>query len=363
MKIAAMAAGAVGGYFGARMQAAGHDVFFIARGAHLDADAQERPQDRERARRPASAQGQRHRRSGARSGRSTSCCSRSSCGTPKRPPSWRKPLVGPDTRVITLQNGVDSVERVAPILGADSTVGGAAYIATVIAAPGVIKHTSSFATMRFGRADKKPDASSQAFVDAGKAAKLDIALSDDIERERWQKFIFLTAMAGSTAGTALADRPDRRRSGTARRSSAHLMEEALRGRQGQRRRARRRLHRRAHEVPADQGRARHEGLDGARPRARQPARARLAQRQGARARPRARHADAGERRGLYRAQAAPHGQNGASRATTPVMHRPEAPSQEPRRRAGAPLREAAAERGKPNSRPGTRRCGRRPLAR
>ena len=38
------------------------------------------------------------------------------------------------------------------------------------------------------------------FVDAGKAAKLDIALSADIERELWQKFIFLTAMAGSTAG-------------------------------------------------------------------------------------------------------------------------------------------------------------------
>ena len=57
--------------------------------------------------------------------------------------------------------------------------------------------------MRFGRADKKPDATLNAFVDAGKAAKLDIALSADIERELWQKFIFLTAMAGSTATLAI----------------------------------------------------------------------------------------------------------------------------------------------------------------
>ena len=85
------------------------------------------------------------------------------------------------------------------MLGADRVIGGAAYIATVIASPGVIKHTSAFAMMRFGRADKKPDATLNAFVEAGKAAKLDIALSPDIQRELWQKFIFLTAMAGSTA--------------------------------------------------------------------------------------------------------------------------------------------------------------------
>ena len=110
-----------------------------------------------------------------------------------------RPLVGPATRLITLQNGVDSVERIAPILGADNTVGGTAAIATVISSPGVIKHTSQFAMLRFGRADKRADATLQAFADAGKAAKIDVAISADIERECWQKFIFLTAMAGSTS--------------------------------------------------------------------------------------------------------------------------------------------------------------------
>src|SRR5690606_4297884 len=65
--------------------------------------------------------------------------------------------------------------------------------------PGVIKHTSAFAKMSFGRADKKPDKTLDAFVAAGKAAKLDIGLSADIERERWEKLIFLPAMAGATA--------------------------------------------------------------------------------------------------------------------------------------------------------------------
>src|SRR5690606_38404160 len=92
-----------------------------------------------------------------------------------------KPMVGPNTRIITFQNGVDSVERVGGVVGADKAVCGIAYIATVIASPGVIKHTSSFASMRFGHADKHSDPVLTAFADAGKAAKVDIDLSPDIE--------------------------------------------------------------------------------------------------------------------------------------------------------------------------------------
>jgi len=208
MRIAAMAAGAVGGYFGARMAAAGHDVFFIARGTNLAAI-------KNNGLRIESVHGDLHLRD---------------VNVTDNPDSvgpvdivlfavklWdteaaaerTKSLVGRDTRVITLQNGVDSVERLAPILGSEQTIGGVAFIASVIAAPGVIKQTSSFAQMRFGRADKRPDAVLQAFVDAGKAAKIDIDMSADIERERWQKFIFLTAMAGSTAALRSAIGPIR----------------------------------------------------------------------------------------------------------------------------------------------------------
>jgi 2-dehydropantoate 2-reductase len=197
MRIAAMAAGAVGGYFGARMAAAGHDVYFIARGGNLEAM-------RSNGLRIESVHGDMHlpkpnvTDDPAKVGPVDIVLFAVKLWDTEKAAAQARPLIGPGTRVITLQNGIDSVERVAPVLGVDTTVGGAAYIATTIGAPGVIKHTSSFAMMRFGRRDKRTDAALQAFADAGKAAGIDVAISADIERELWQKFIFLTAMAGST---------------------------------------------------------------------------------------------------------------------------------------------------------------------
>ena len=78
-----------------------------------------------------------------------------------------------------------------------------------------MRHTSKFATMRVGRMDGKPDARLAAFVDAAKAANIDIQPQDDMNRERWQKFIFLSSMAGVNCmmrepiGKVLAD-PDTR---------------------------------------------------------------------------------------------------------------------------------------------------------
>jgi 2-dehydropantoate 2-reductase len=193
-----MAAGAVGGYFGARMAAGGHDVFFIARGTNLAAM-------KSNGLKIESVHGDIHLAKPnvtddpATVGPVDIVLFAVKLWDTEKAAELTKPLVGSSTRVITLQNGIDSVERIAPIIGAEQTVGGAAYIATTIAAPGVIKHTSSFAMMRFGRADKRADATLQAFLDAGKAAKIDVAMPADITRELWQKFTFLTAMAGATA--------------------------------------------------------------------------------------------------------------------------------------------------------------------
>ena len=179
MRIAAMAAGAVGGYFGGRMQAAGHDVFFIARGANLAAIESNGLKIE-------SVHGDVHlpkvnvTDDPKSVGPVDIVLFAVKLWDTETAAEATRPLVGPGTRVITLQNGVDSVERVAPILGAEQTVGGAAYIATVMEKPGVIKHTSSFARMRFGRADKRPDVTLQAFADAGKAAKLDVDISADM---------------------------------------------------------------------------------------------------------------------------------------------------------------------------------------
>ena len=214
MKIAAMAAGAVGAYFGGRMAAAGHEVAFIARRAHLDAL-------RKDGLKIESVHGDLH------------LPKVNATDDPKQvgpvdivlfavklwdtetAAELAKPLVGPDTRVITLQNGVDSYERVSAILGEQRTVCGTAYIASVLGGPGVVRHTSKFATLRCGRMDGKPDAKLAAFVEAAKAAGLDIQPQDDMNRERWQKFIFLSSMAGVNCmtrmpiGKVLAD-PDTR---------------------------------------------------------------------------------------------------------------------------------------------------------
>lgn len=193
-----MAAGAVGGYFGARLAAAGHDVFFIARGAHRDAIAKNGLKIE-------SVHGDLHlpkpnvTDDPGKVGPVDVVLFAVKLWDTETAAAAARPLVGPDSRLITFQNGVDSVERLSAVLGADRVVGGAAYIATVIGSPGVIMHTSNFAMMRFGRADRRADGKLDSFVEAGQAAKLDIALSADIDRELWQKFIFLTAMAGTTA--------------------------------------------------------------------------------------------------------------------------------------------------------------------
>lgn len=212
MRIAVMAAGAVGAYFGARLAAAGQDVFFIARGAHLDAI-------RKNGLKIESVHGdltlpQANVTDNPRDvGPVDIVLFAVKLWDTEQAAEQAKPLIGPNTRLITLQNGIDSVDRLGAVLGSEHVVGGVAYISSVIAAPGVIKHTSQFAAMRFGRADGTEDATLTAFAAACKTAKVDVTLSTDIQRDLWEKFIFLSAMSGATAalrspiGPILAD-PD-----------------------------------------------------------------------------------------------------------------------------------------------------------
>jgi 2-dehydropantoate 2-reductase len=214
MKIAAMAAGAVGSYFGGRLAAAGHDVAFIARRANLEAL-------RKNGLKIESLHGDLHlpkvnaTDDPRQIGLVDIVLFAVKLWDTETAAELTRPMVGPDTRVITLQNGVDSYERVSAILGKESTVCGTAYIAAVLGAPGVMRHTSKFATMRVGPMDGKPDPKLDAFVAAAKAANIDIQPQDDMNRERWQKFIFLSSMAGVNCmmrepiGKVLAD-PDTR---------------------------------------------------------------------------------------------------------------------------------------------------------
>jgi 2-dehydropantoate 2-reductase len=210
-----MAAGAVGGYFGARMQAAGHEVFYIARGAHLAAIKKDGLTIH------STHHGDLHlpkvnaTDDPATVGPVDIVLFAVKLWDTEKAAEQARPLLGPNTRVITLQNGVDSYERIAPIVGAERAIPGVTYVVTVIERPGVIKQASKFQSIICGTVDGRPDAHLSAFVDAAKAAKIDITLSDNIERDRWQKFIFLSATSGATAvtrspmGPILAD-PDTR---------------------------------------------------------------------------------------------------------------------------------------------------------
>jgi 2-dehydropantoate 2-reductase len=200
MRMAVMAAGAVGGYFGARMAVAGHDVMFIARGAHRDAI----------------------RRDGLKIESSLGDLHLKDVNVTDDPKQvgpvdvvlfavklWdtetageqTRSLVGANTRVITLQNGVDSVERLAAILGDDATIGGATYVVTTIVRPGVIRHTGAIAKIYCGRLDRRPDAVLAGYVEQVKAANIDITLKECVLLDIWKKFVLLSGTSGITAST------------------------------------------------------------------------------------------------------------------------------------------------------------------
>ncbi|HZA01969.1 MAG TPA: 2-dehydropantoate 2-reductase [Hyphomicrobiaceae bacterium] len=200
MRIAVMAAGAVGGYFGARLAAAGHDVTFIARGAHRDAIRRDGLKIE-------SALGDLHLKDidvtddPTRVGPADVVLFAVKLWDTETAGEQARPLVGSNTRVITLQNGVDSVERLAPILGDAATIGGATYVVTTIARPGVIRHTGTFAKVHCGRLDGRPDAVLAGYVEQMKAADIDITLTDHMRVDLWKKFVLLSGTSGITAST------------------------------------------------------------------------------------------------------------------------------------------------------------------
>jgi len=197
MRILVMGAGGVGGYFVARLQQAGNEVTFVARGAHLEAlkknglrlssplgDAQLEVQAIEDPAQAAAAD--------------VVLFAVKLWDTESAAERLRR-AVGPGTMVIPFQNGVESIGQIAKALGDKAVMGGAAYIAARIAGPGVIAQTGEFARLRFGavRAEQRPAA--QAFFAACQAAGISAELADDIVRVLWEKFVLLVGISSATA--------------------------------------------------------------------------------------------------------------------------------------------------------------------
>ena len=280
MKIAIMGSGGIGGYYGALLQHGGADVTFVARGEHLAAMQKSgigmtgpKPLHvpKVKATDDPSTIGKVDMVIFAVKLRDTETAARAIL-----------PAMGPDTGVISLQNGVQKDDMLAPILGRQALLGGAAYIGVAIARPGIIKKTGPMERLAFGEYDNKVSPRAQAFLDACKAGGINADIPPDITVELWQKFVFLTAMSSVTASMRSTIGPIRANPLT-RQFALDVMKEVV---------AVGRAHgvaladefRRDSHRPRRRARARHAGLDGARPAARQAARAAVACRRGGRSR-------------------------------------------------------------------------------
>jgi 2-dehydropantoate 2-reductase len=110
-----------------------------------------------------------------------------------------RPIIGAQTSVYTVQNGVEAADVVGAVLGREKVVPGIAYISAIISEPGLISTRAAFAGLAFGERDGRESARVKAFFDACKAAKFDAQIPPDITRAIWLKFAMLAPMAATTS--------------------------------------------------------------------------------------------------------------------------------------------------------------------
>ena len=215
MRIAVVGAGGVGGGFGAALAKAGADVTFIARGAHLAAM-------KSKGLRIEGGRGETHlvptqaTDDPAAVGPVDFVLFCVKLWDVESAGQHIKPLVGPDTAVIPLQNGIDAPERLVPILGKQAVMGGVAQISASIVGPGVIRQVGTFMRMLFGELDGSTSKRGEALLALCQKAGFDVVLSNQIVTELWMKFILLATNASVMAVARqpigkLRDDPDMRR--------------------------------------------------------------------------------------------------------------------------------------------------------
>ncbi|QUQ72311.1 ketopantoate reductase family protein [Kutzneria sp. CA-103260] len=198
MRIAVMGTGGVGGYFGARLAAGGHDVAFIARGSQLDAL-------RTKGLHVESPRGDLHL---------PEVTATDDPGTldpvdlvlfgvklwdTEAAAEQIRPLLRAGTAVVSFQNGVVKDEILSRVLGPEHVLGGVCYIAATIAEPGVIQHSGPMQKLVFGEYGGKSTPRVEAFRDACVESGIDVEVSPRIERAVWEKFVFLVGLSGTTS--------------------------------------------------------------------------------------------------------------------------------------------------------------------
>ncbi len=187
MRIAVMGSGAVGGYFGAKLAAAGHEVIFVARGAHLAALKQHGLYIE-------SFQGNLHIRSALFTDEPPAgvvdlvlfCVKSYDTDIASRALA---PLIAPATRILSLQNGVDNPSRIARTWGTERTLAGVIYLGAQLVRPGAIRHSSG-GKILFGELDGSIHEPTRVVERAFSAAKIPCEVSTDINKAQWRKLLW-----------------------------------------------------------------------------------------------------------------------------------------------------------------------------
>jgi 2-dehydropantoate 2-reductase len=197
MRVTVIGAGGVGGYFGARLLEGGCDVNFVARGAHLDAL-------RARGLRVESKLGniEFHQVCAsddpAHFGPADLVLICVKLWDTESAARLVRTVMGPDTAVISLQNGVQKEEMLRRVLGDRAVLGGVCYISSKIISPGVISHTGTMQRLLFGELDGSGTARTEAFLAACRRGGIKAEVSNDIRRMIWEKFVFIVGVSAAT---------------------------------------------------------------------------------------------------------------------------------------------------------------------
>jgi 2-dehydropantoate 2-reductase len=202
MKIVIMGTGGVGGYYGGLLAQQGHDVTFIARSAHLKAI-------QENGLRVKSIFGDFHVKPAQvtdnpaeiRSVDLVVFCTKTY--SIDEAAQRIKPIVGTETTVLPLENGIDASDRIGAVIGMKPILGGATWISSAVEVPGVIKQVSQFRRVVMGELDGRISTRIKAVHKAFDETGIDAEISDNILKVLWTKFVFISAASSLGSLTRL----------------------------------------------------------------------------------------------------------------------------------------------------------------
>jgi len=196
MKIAVFGSGGVGGYFGGRLAQAGEEVIFIARGEHLQA-MQNHGLRVDSVAGDFVIQPVQATDDPAQVGPVDAILVGVKAEQVSQAAEAMRPMVGPETFVVPLQNGVDAPTQLAEVLGAEHVLGGLCGLISFVAGPGHIRHAGAEPFIRFGeldnRSSERVDQLYQAFE---RAEGVFAEVPADIRVAMWQKFLLIAGWSG-----------------------------------------------------------------------------------------------------------------------------------------------------------------------